>query len=147
MGNVNIYVVNNEEYDKTFCKIIETVVAKDNNRVLLTVEKNKIPVMDKLLWSFAQLSFIPHATMYDEHANEQVVYITDNPVANDNNANVVMSNDAEMLLSNLKSFKKGVLILSAEHSFNNIIDIFKTKEVEYSLIKQQENGAWKKVAV
>lgn len=55
--------------------------------VVETAEPSRIDVLDGMLWTYNDESFLPHGTIRDENASEQQVLITDQP-GNDNKADI-----------------------------------------------------------
>lgn len=90
---VNFYQIEEAEFAKVFPKLIGTIVESGNRVLIYEQDEKRINDIDNLLWTYAQLSFIPHATYRDGIKEENAVYITNNIKDNPNDSSfaVLMS--------------------------------------------------------
>ncbi len=87
MTEINLYSIPEANFPRLFAKLIEAIVSKDNRILLCSESDQEIAEFDKLLWTYAQLSFLPHATYKDPPVEGNVVYLTNTLADNQNNAN------------------------------------------------------------
>jgi DNA polymerase-3 subunit chi len=87
---VNFYQLTLSPLDKVLPKLLEQIITQKHNRVLLVCpDKSTMRKMDALLWTFAQLSFLPHATEDDPMPEEQPILLTTSAELNLNSANII----------------------------------------------------------
>ena len=66
MNNLTIYQVNKLFYSATIPKIITKILKTKKKILLFCHDKYEMEYFDNLLWTFSQLSFIPHAVENDQ---------------------------------------------------------------------------------
>lgn len=88
MQEINIYELTKTPWTKAFPKLVETISSKGNKVVVLCKNSESMQEMDGLLWTFEQLSFLPHVTENDKMIEETPVLL----VANDNSKAKEFSN-------------------------------------------------------
>lgn len=141
--SVSIYKLANQPFNKAFAKLVEVIVAKGEKLLIYCSKIEFVKQCDQLLWSYEQLSFLPHQMKGDNYLEEQKVYITDGLADNPHNAEVVLFYDTDRILIP-KDFRRILYMLSSEES--NFVDIIssqcKQKDMPCSLLLQQANGSW-----
>ena len=76
MSKISFYQVMNGEVIKFSCQLLEKCF-KSNLKTFVQVQNDSMAEMlDRTLWTFAQKSFIPHATDKDPLQNMQPIYIS-----------------------------------------------------------------------
>lgn len=76
MSKISFYQVMNGEVIKFSCQLLEKCF-KSNLKTFVQVKDDSIAEMlDRILWTFAQKSFIPHATDKDPLSAMQPIYIS-----------------------------------------------------------------------
>ena len=78
MTSVNFYESSADSAIRAACKLLDKVYLAGYRAVVRTADNESMHIIDKELWTFAQKSFIPHATCIDPHPELQPVYITTN---------------------------------------------------------------------
>lgn len=71
---------------------MEGVTSKDNKVLIFSKDEADISRLDNLLWTYAQLAFLPHSTYRDEF-KEGIVYLTNDITDNPINANIIVVRD------------------------------------------------------
>lgn len=92
MQEINIYKTSQNNFPKTFTKLIESIVSQNKKIYLLCENHEEEKKFDNLLWSFSQLSFIPHATTTDPYPSDQLILLGSDPY-------IKPGNDPEILLT------------------------------------------------
>jgi DNA polymerase-3 subunit chi len=87
MSEAIFYELLDKPWNKVFPKVIESIVNR-GNKIHILAEEKMVPLIDDLLWSFEQLSFLPHATCRDAELDVQPIVISHN-IAKRNDANVL----------------------------------------------------------
>lgn len=142
MNEINIYKT--EDFRKTLPKLVESIIAQDKRIYLLCDNSEQEKEIDYLLWSYSQLSFIPHGTTSDPYLKEQKVLIGSDPYF-ENDAEIILC--TRMLEQDLISFfirkYKKTLVLD-QHS--NEYERLKELNITVNIIKQ-ESGKWIKCSL
>ena len=121
MKKLTIYQVNELLYSVTIPKIITKILINKKRILLFCYNKNEMEYIDKLLWTFSQLSFIPHATENDQfNIDLQEVFIT-------TDVNVKLFQDkhliflSQKLLSKIKiNIRNDIFLITKELNSLNI---------------------------
>jgi DNA polymerase-3 subunit chi len=137
--SLNVYYYLDDGSQRNIGKIAEGVIAK-GKKILLVCNEDEIQPLDQLLWQYAQLSFLPHATKFDPYQDKQELYITDdikdNPIA----ATVLMCMELPKD-ADLSAFERVVLVRSqANLQADNDNPIFAGHEANRFL--QSTDGRW-----
>jgi len=61
---------------KGLAKLIETIWLKSNKLLIYSSNKELLQRMDEILWTYEQLSFLPHVFQDDEIASKTPVVLT-----------------------------------------------------------------------
>ena len=70
---VNIYQIQKILFQKTFSNFIKKLYEIEKGNLCIVCEDNKqVKEIDDLLWTFAKLSFLPHAAYTDDHVSDEV---------------------------------------------------------------------------
>jgi len=77
---------------KGLAKLIETIWLKSNKLLIYSSNKELLQRMDEILWTYEQLSFLPHVFQDDEIASKTPVVLTSD-LHNVNNANILVCLD------------------------------------------------------
>ncbi|RZI45622.1 DNA polymerase III subunit chi [Rickettsiales endosymbiont of Peranema trichophorum] len=85
---INLYVLESSQFIKVFPKLLEGIVGKGNRIVIFCDHQKSVEALDRLLWTYQQLSFLPHATYQDDGIKEDSpIYITTSHFDNQNRSN------------------------------------------------------------
>jgi len=135
---------------KSLLKLVDAIYKKGNRITVYTQDTSKIEGFDSLLWSYEQLSFIPHLTESDPNLDQTPIVIVSKP-ENHNNSNVLVLLDHTMPEFKCK-FDKVVLMVDKSNDSdmqktNKIIEDFKSSGITITQYDQaQETGQWQKIA-
>jgi DNA polymerase-3 subunit chi len=129
---VNFYQLTLSPLDKILPRLLEQIITQKANRILLVCpDKSTMQKMDALLWTFAQLSFLPHATEDDPMPEEQPLLVTTSADHNLNNANIICTLTYQKPLIN---FEKLIVMFEQD-------DIEKKAQIKklYAELQQQDS--------
>ena len=70
MKNLTLYQIHQSLYKVTFPKIVLKILDAGGKVNLLCENKDEMEYIDNLMWTFSQLSFIPHSTENDKFNEE-----------------------------------------------------------------------------
>lgn len=84
LPHVNFYVLpENSKQEHFVCTLIQKVWQQGNNIFINTASEADATVMDDLLWTFKDLSFLPHCLAADDNAeNSPIVIAHEYPIPN-----------------------------------------------------------------
>lgn len=130
MQEINIYELTKTPWTKAFPKLIETISSKGNKVVVLCKNPENLQEVDSLLWTFEQLSFLPHVTESDPMIDQSPVLL----VANDKEkaikfANIFALSHLEIPNDYINQEGKFLLMFESEN------------EMQKSLVEQTEQQA------
>ncbi len=132
MTEINLYKTS--DINKVLPRLIETIVAQGKKIYLYCSSSKEEEEVDYLLWSYSQLSFIPHGTTNDPYEDEQKVLV---------GQNINYKTKAEILIclgeiNNLEeAINKYEKILLFNQSLSNIPNY-----VIVNVVEQDQSGKW-----
>jgi DNA polymerase-3 subunit chi len=128
--------------EKVLPRLIEGIVKKEH-RILLVVDTEELKKWDDLLWTYAQLSFLPHYMKGDQGIDDTKIYITDSIEDNANNADVLIWLRGELMQGGLSDFAK-VILFDGENS-EQLAQHLSASHFQVEYIAQEKSHQWKKV--
>ncbi len=143
MTEVTIYKLTNNPWRKVFPKVLEGVVNK-GNKVHVLCKAEQIKELDDLLWSYEQLSFLPHGTLQDPSPLQQPIIISDKSEVVNGARVLAIAND--YVPENISDFDR-VLFVFDNTQYSQIPNILnKINNLKLSVICYIQNtqGAWEK---
>ena len=147
MTEILIYKVQGFLFNKTFPRLMETVLKNDYKIKVLCKNSDQMQKLDSLLWSFSSLAFIPHAMETDDYLSEQRLLLTIKENYNPNNSDCLVLLKNVSCIEKIIHFKK-ILFISTDnlneeltHFLSNIKE---QKRYNCFLITQTANEKWKK---
>ena len=160
---VNFYNIANHNFDKIFPRLVEMIIARPalkssgTNKVhIIAKDLIQMEYLDRLLWTYSQLSFLPHATENDNESSLQIVYISYSNSANLNSSNIVINLNEELTQSYFEELyrKKNpgtdierlILVYNDDEVLEKQLFILRGTSIVCNVIMQDENGNWKKIA-
>ena len=66
MTSISVYQIQEQFFKKTFGNFVTKVYENDNYSTIICHDSNEVSLVDDILWTFSQLSFLPHHTDKDE---------------------------------------------------------------------------------
>ena len=135
------------DYTKALCKLIETIWLRSNKVIIYCQDALKLQKMDEVLWSYEQLSFLPHVLDNDNIAPSTPVVLTSNE-RNINNANIIVCLEPNMP-NFAGSFEKLIYMYgnAAENESEKasaFIEQLTQSGIEVTQYQQEASGSWKK---
>ncbi|MFK7973265.1 MAG: DNA polymerase III subunit chi [Rickettsiaceae bacterium] len=156
MIQVSCYNTTQELIIKTCCQLVEKCYYGKLNTCIILHNNDFLQELDKVLWTYSQKKFIPHATEHDPLQNKQPVYLTTS-VNNPNQATafLLINPTKETILTllldnNQNNDIQKILILNDGSQLidlteiSNIISQSDFKSVELNHFEQTGNGNWQK---
>jgi DNA polymerase-3 subunit chi len=143
MTEFTIYKLTSNPWKKVFPKIIEGVVNK-GNKVHILCGAEQVQELDDLLWTYEQLSFLPHATYQDPKPLEQPIIISDKSVAMNGAKVLAIAND--QIPINVKDFDRVIVVFDSSQ-YSKIPDtIKKIEDLKLNIMCYTQNtqGIWEK---
>lgn len=143
MTEVLIYRPTKVSAQKVLPKLLESVIAKGNNVHILCETDDQVAQLDDFLWTYEQLSFLPHATYKDEQVEKQPIILSvENKNLNNASVLVMMS---QKLPENFSDFSK--LIYIADSNQGDLFEKAKAEcannNLKFDCFVQNEKG-WEK---
>ena len=145
MREANVYILSNLSWVKAFPKIMEVAVSKGAKVHVRCDSEAIVQEIDNLLWTYEQLSFLPHATDKDPMPNEQPIIISSqNKPLNSADVLALVGKD---IPENIQDYKKALILCdpkdaSAKEATYKQIDFLKKNDFKIRYFKQNQNGAW-----
>ncbi len=144
MSEVVIYKLTSNPWKKVFPKLLEGVLNK-GNRVHVFCIDGSIKELDDLLWTYEQLSFLPHGTSEDPHSEGHPIILSSKPFAINGAKVLAIANDK--VPDNFYEYEK-ILCVFDSTQYGSIEPFLKQcddKKIQKSFFVQNSNGAWDKV--
>ncbi|MDF3048150.1 MAG: polymerase subunit chi [Candidatus Midichloriaceae bacterium] len=132
---------------KALAKLIETIWLKSNKILIYCKDKELLQRIDEVLWTYEQLSFLPHVFQDDEIASKTPVVLTYD-MQNANSANILVCLEPT-LPDSFSGFEKIIHMYSYTEGREKVIPFIQqlqSKEIEVIEYQQASSGAWQKIA-
>ena len=146
---ISFYQIPGELYNATFPRIITKIFEEERKVNLLCSDKEEMKRLDSLLWTFVQLSFLPHATEDDEYRDTQdLLLITNLPNANLSNK-ALISTSGELLfkqdINNVRIHEKLFVVTDQTIDRLEFIETLALsgQQVQIKHFSQNLDGSWK----
>ena len=143
--SVSIYVVQKSLYNTTFPRIILKILKENKRGYILCKNKDEMKELDDLLWTFSQLSFLPHATEEDEYQKEQNLLITTKHIDDDLYDKFLILTSEDLFLKEYISKHTRLFIITTQptniQKFINNTGI-KSDEVQIKCFIQNYDTSW-----
>lgn len=135
--------------NKVLSKLIETVWLRSNKILIYCEDQKRLAEFDNILWTYEQLSFLPHVLEDDELASKTPIVLASKQ-NNLNNANILVCLEPK-LPEFAFDFEKVIYMYDglAEHEkekANSFIEQLKLSSIEVIEYQQDKSGAWQKIA-
>lgn len=148
MKQAIIYTFLPASFTKSLPKLIETVWGKDNRILIHSIDQAQLQELDNLLWSYEQLSFLPHVIDGDSLTAETPIVLTTGEI-NLNNSNILLCLENK-LPQFATTFDKVLFINKNEpgrhqDDLMGFIDSLKSGGFEVTQHIQGNNGTWQKI--
>ncbi len=134
MQQINIYKT--IEISKILPKLVESIVMQGKKIYLYCDSPEQERELDYLLWSYSQLSFIPHGTTSDIYPNEQVVLLGQDLHYQSDAEILICAGKLNDLNTTLNKYEK---ILLFNQGLSN-----KPINVVINIVEQDISGKWVK---
>jgi len=92
MTEVGFYHLTRTPLDRALPKLLEKVVAGGMRAVVIAGSDERVAALDAALWTYEQLSFLPHGSARDGSAEDQPIWLTTDD-ENPNGASVLVLTD------------------------------------------------------
>ncbi len=92
MTEIGFYHLVGTPLERVLPRLLDKVLANDLRAVVLAPSAERVAVLDALLWTYDQGSFLPHGGPRDGDASEQPIYLTSEE-ENPNGATVLVLTD------------------------------------------------------
>ncbi len=142
-----IYIADEADFAKVLPKALEAIIAKQNRVLVYCADKKRLGELDNYLWSFEQLSFLPHVTEDDELQEETPILLA-GTFEKANNRNVVVALEPKFH-EEFKRFERMVYVhknaLENAPSFNEFINELKAQNIEITQYIKSQQGSWQKI--
>ncbi len=141
------YQIKEEPYIKAICKIINSIYKKGNAINIVSNDEGFLSQLDAALWTFEQLTFIPHLSAHEEKASKTPVILS-NSLKSPNNSNIVVCFSSDIASNADITGYERVVYCASEHDEKQLLDlrIFVEKMKELNIntnsYVQQTNGSW-----
>jgi DNA polymerase-3 subunit chi len=129
---INIYKT--AEVSKILPKLVENIVMQGKKIYIYCDNHEQEKELDYLLWSYSQLSFMPHGTTSDIYPNEQIVLLGQDLHYQSDAEILICAGKLNDLNSTLNKYEK-ILLFNQELSN-------KPMNVVINIVEQDISGKW-----
>lgn len=146
MTEVTFYQLTQTTLEKTLPKLLEKAYQAAERVVVYAESEDRLDQLDHSLWTYAQLSFLPHATHKDADIDLQPILLTNKP-ENPNKSDILVVLDGADV-QDVSGFRKcfdifeGVTAASIEAAEQRLRNV-QQKGHKVIFWQQSENGQWK----
>lgn len=142
------YKLSSMERAKGICKLIQTIHNKGTRLTLLCADPATMEGLDNMLWSFEQLSFIPHLRYDEPNAEQTPIVISPNPT-NINKSEALVLFDIKLDTINV-AFDKIICMYEGNneeqtHQYELLLEKLKSSNININQYAQNSTGSWDKI--
>jgi DNA polymerase IIIc chi subunit len=134
MSEINIYKTT--DISKILPKLVENIISQGKKIYIYCDNDEQEKELDYLLWSYNQLSFIPHGTTSDMYPSEQVVLLGKKLDYKSAAEILICAGIVDDVNSTTGQYEK---ILLFNHELPN-----KTYDMQINVVEQDSSGKWVK---
>ncbi|MDX1924273.1 MAG: DNA polymerase III subunit chi [Rickettsiaceae bacterium] len=143
---INFYEVTNDNFEKVVCSLIEKCYKTGINTLVHTEDEGMQEILNKMLWTFSQKSFIPHGSILDERIEDQPVLISHKTENFNQSKLLVMVAGAYM---NPEEYERVFIVFFNQSEVQKnlarkIYQDLKAQEHNICIYKQNITGTWDK---
>jgi DNA polymerase III subunit chi len=147
MTDVSVYKLTVTPLEKTLPKLMEKVLQGGKRAVIVSPSKERVEVLNTLLWTYTTLTFLPHGSAIDGFADQQPIWLT-SEVENPNQADVIVLCDGAQA-SSLQGFNRCLDLVDGNDTESvregeKRIEMYKQQGCAVSIWQQDPKGAWQK---
>lgn len=148
MTEVSVYKLSVTPLEKTLPKLMEKVLQGGMRAVIVSTSKERVDVLNALLWTYTTLTFLPHGSADDGFADQQPIWLT-TEVENPNKADVLVLCDGASSVS-LQGFTRCLDLFDGNDTDSTQdarkrIEQYKAQGCSVSYWQQDPKGAWQKI--
>ena len=148
MTDVSVYKLSVTPLEKTLPTLMEKVLQGGMRAVIVSPSKERVELLNTLLWTYTTLTFLPHGSAEDGFADQQPIWLT-TEVENPNNADVLVLCDGAASAS-LQGFTRCLDLFDGNdtESTQNArkrIEKYKAQGSVVSYWHQDPKGVWVKI--
>ena len=93
MTEISFYGLQKTNLESVLPRLLEKILERGMRAVAVAGSEQRVAELNAALWIYGQGSFLPHGAFEDGHAAEQPVFLTADPTANPNGAQVLALTD------------------------------------------------------
>lgn len=148
MTEVSVYKLSVTPLEKTLPKLMEKVLQGGMRAVIVSPSKERVEVLNTLLWTYTTLTFLPHGSAEDGFADQQPIWLT-SQVENPNKADVLVLCDGAQSAT-LQGFTRCLDLFDGNDTESTQdarkrIEQYKAQGCNVSYWHQDPKGAWQKI--
>ncbi len=148
MTEVSVYKLTITPLEKTLPKLMEKVLQGGKRAVIVSPSKERVDILNTLLWTYTTLTFLPHGSADDGFADQQPIWLT-SEVENPNQADVLVLCDGAQA-STLQGFSRCLDMFDGNDSDSTQdarkrIEQYKSQGCSVNYWQQDPQGAWQKL--
>lgn len=148
MTEVSVYKLTVTPLEKTLPKLMEKVLQGGSRAVIVSPSKERVDILNTLLWTYTTLTFLPHGTADDGFADQQPIWLT-STLENPNGADVLVLCDGAQA-SPLQGFSRCLDLFDGNDTDSTQearkrIEQYKQQGFAVNYWQQDPAGAWQKL--
>jgi DNA polymerase-3 subunit chi len=146
MKVLKIYSIQESVFDKVVVKIILKLLQENQKLNLITENREEMLALDKMLWTFSQLSFLPHCTEEDEFTTDlQKIFISTGIKEFSSQFDSAIYFSAKLFQKEHIELFDDIFIVSKQGDEEALIseEVVEDKNIDIKYFIQNKDGSWK----
>lgn len=145
MATVNFYHITKSTEAEVLPRLLEKVLENKHRAVVLVDDVVYLEELDKLLWTYTPLAFLPHGTEKDPHPENQPIFLA-TTLSNPNKADVLVLT-SDVSVADIHPFEKCLDIFNGHNKESTEkargrFKTYKEKGHEVRYWQQNDQGKW-----
>ncbi|MBW4330920.1 DNA polymerase III subunit chi [Stakelama sp. CBK3Z-3] len=144
---VDFYHLTLSPVDRVLPRIAEKVLQTGERLLVVAAEPDRREALDKLLWSYSHVSFLPHARAGGAHDAQQPVLIAETVKAPNGATNIAIADnvwrEGALQFARVFHFFDADNIAAARDAWKSLAG---REDIERRYWQQTESGGWKQAA-
>jgi|GEM_PF-1824869 len=149
MTEANIYSFAETTFSKDLARLIDTLYSNKYTMQILCADKATVGFIDTLLWTYSQLSFLPHGTENDPYPEMQPVFITTNINNNPRGSKVLILIGVDVRVPSEKALiYEKIMVICKDSIDSPLLQMMNELKIPvYQVVKNVKTDKWEKTLV
>ena len=145
MPEISFYHFTCEPLEKALPRLMEKVYSSNKHAVIMAADTEQVEALNKSMWTYATMAFVPHGSQADGFADQQPIWLTTKE-ENPNNAEILVLTNGQQT-DFVEKFSRCLDVFdgndrNAVQQASERVSTYKNKGYDVTYWLQGERGNW-----